>query len=84
MNRKQMDLTIICALVTPFVKLSLLRRSVMLLSTTEEKKKTSRNRKKRTNPMELLASAFDLYNSQLVTKSLGVCGRSAFSQVQTF
>lgn len=34
--------------------------------------------------MELLASAFDLYNSQLVTKSLGVCGRSAFSQVQTF
>lgn len=83
MNRKQMDLTIICALVTPFVKLSLLRRSVMLLSTTE-KKKTSRNRKKRTNPMELLASAFDLYNSQLVTKSLGVCGRSAFSQVQTF
>lgn len=72
-----MELMIICALVTPFVKLCL-RRDL------EERGGRGRRRKEGRDPRELLASAFALYNSQLVMKSLGVSGWSAFSQVQTF
>lgn len=46
-----------------------------------EKKKQEEEEKDKS---QLLASAFNLYNSQLVMKSLGACGCSAFSQVQTF
>lgn len=60
MNRKQIDLTIICALVTPFVKLCFW--GDLWCYTTERR---SQNREKKTDPMELLASAFNLYNSQL-------------------